>query len=132
MAKHPPMPRKNQPTGLAGRREATRPPIIALTVTPRGKTTALTSDLLSKASATAQTTKTAISLQTDQASQAARWLILPSTRSCSLAAAVTTPLYSSSVSRALRRTLRRCFVGGEEHRHRKYPIRKSRDVCLWL
>jgi hypothetical protein len=71
-AKHPPLARKIQPTGFSGRREATKPPTIALTSRPRGKLTDAISDLLRTASATAQAIKTTVSPQADQASQAAR------------------------------------------------------------
>src|SRR3712207_3769696 len=109
MAKHPPLPRKNQPTGLAGRWEATRPPTTALNVRHIGKITALTSaDLLRKASATAQAIKTTVSPQTDQASQEVARVLNPLTpRSCSLVPSVTTSQYRTSVSPPLRRTVRR-------------------------
>src|SRR5215211_684127 len=54
--------------------------------------------------ATASTTH---SRHSDQASTVAPWVLLPTTpRSCSLASSVTTPLYSTTVSQALRLTLR--------------------------
>src|SRR3712207_4323346 len=54
--------------------------------------------------ATASTTH---STHSDQASTVAAWVLLPpTTRSCSLASCVTTPLYNATVSQALRQTLR--------------------------
>src|SRR5919112_254022 len=47
---------------------------------------------------------------TDQAINAAvRWLITPIPRLCSLALSVTTPLYSTTVSKALRQPLQESF-----------------------
>jgi hypothetical protein len=51
------------------------------------------------------------SAHSDQANQAAvRRLIPPIPRPCSLAPSVTTLLYSTTVSQALRQTLRACFA----------------------
>src|SRR5215203_381527 len=63
------------------------------------------------------------STHSDQASTVAPWVLLPTTpRSCSLAPSVTTPLYSTTVSKALRQTLRRLFC-----KPRRAKLRKT---CL--
>ena len=86
------LPRKNQPMGLVGRREATNPPTTALAVMARGKLTAPALEPLRIASATALAIKASVCTHSDQAIQAAvRWLILPIPRPCSLAPSITIP-----------------------------------------
>src|SRR5688572_21908129 len=54
-----------------------------------------------------QATKLSVNPQSDQASHAATRALIPSTPLlCALAPSVTTPLYSTTVSQALRQTLR--------------------------
>jgi hypothetical protein len=77
-AKLPALPRKNQPTALPGRREATRPPTTALSVRHRGKMTNSTSDPL-MASTMAQTIKASVRAHTDQASHAVARRLIPLT-----------------------------------------------------
>src|SRR5215212_11440149 len=106
-----PMPHRIQPTAFLGRRETTSAPIVGYTRkgTP-ANTTNFRWDLtcgLWKSSNTASTARVAHSAQSDQASHAvARWLIPPSPRPCSFVPSVTPPLYSTTVSKALRQTLR--------------------------
>jgi hypothetical protein len=101
-AKHPALPRKNQPTGFSGRREAIKPPTIAFTVRARGKiTAAATSDLLRTASATAQAIEASVSPKIGQASRpVAREGPLPTPRFCAPVSVVTTLLYRKILSRS--------------------------------
>src|SRR5918993_3111029 len=103
---------KSQPTGFSGRREATMAPTVtSITMValpshqskmwvPGWERIKARSRRLSAVSATE-------SAHSDQASQeAARGVIPPIPRPCTFVPFVTTPLYSSTVSQALRLTLR--------------------------
>src|SRR5687767_7380992 len=108
-----------QPMGLPGRRDATRAPTsvksratarkmkgtFTVPQTPALSTTRV-GLLRTRSTADAESSATD-NRPSDQASQeAVRRLILPSPRSCSLAPSVITPPYNTTVSKALRQTLR--------------------------
>jgi hypothetical protein len=105
-----PTARQIQPMGFSGRLEATRAPTKGKakkgTKTNRPLTVRLAPQLLGAGAARARTYSATLATNmateraaSDQASQAAaRGLILPTPRPCSLASAVTTPLYSTTVS----------------------------------
>src|SRR5919112_3641966 len=96
----------SQPIGFSGRREATRAPTVEnakITTERHAVTRADEVGALSEARRKARAMATKVATQTDHASQeAVRRLIPPNPRPCSLAPAVTTPLYSITVSRLLR------------------------------
>jgi len=60
----------------------------------------------------------------------ARVLIPPSPRRCSFVPSVTTPLYSTTVSQALRQTLRRSFPTSSWTNAQDSPTKEVSDVCL--
>src|SRR5215218_3250602 len=101
---------KSHPTGLWGLREATRAPTVA-----KGRAAETTKGMratsLTGHSRNPRKMPATIRAHKGQANQAAlRWSIPPTLRICSLAPSVTTiPLYSTTVSGALRQTLRRLF-----------------------
>src|SRR5919112_3988404 len=67
----------------------------------------------------------------DQANNSAvRRLIPPTPRSRWLAPSVTTPLYSTTVSKALRQTLRKSFAASSRMYARDSVTTKLSDVCL--
>jgi len=97
---------KSQPTGLWGLREATRAPTVA-----KGRAAETTKGLratsLTGHSRNPRQIPPTIRAHKGQANQATlRWPSRLTPRSCSLAPSVTTPLYSTTVSRALRLPLR--------------------------
>src|SRR5215212_9706556 len=96
----------SQPMGFSGRREATRVPTVEnakITTERHAVTRADEVGTLSEARRKARTMATKVDTQTDHASQeAARVLILPTPRPCSLASSVTALLYSTTFSQALR------------------------------
>src|ERR671912_139038 len=106
MAAAAPKAMKSQPTGLYGLREATIAPTVAKgTAVERTRGTRATS--LTGQSRNPRATIATTMVHKGHASQAARRLLLPAPRRpCPLAPSVTTPLYSTTVSQALRQTLR--------------------------
>src|SRR5215210_8296092 len=110
-----PITQKTQPIRFSGRWAPTRAPTVAKD-SAKTPTTAVLAMLRSSGISAGglmarkmkpNATSTAHSAHIDQASQeAVRVLIRPNLRLCSLALSVTTLHYSSSVSKALRNTLR--------------------------
>src|SRR5919112_2788425 len=114
------MPQKIQPMGLVGSREAISAPTVGYasestpvstarpgpslsSLSPGGRGTSTVKKSSKRASAMSATHTT----HSDQATNAAvRGLIQLTPRFCSLAPYITTPLYSTTVSQALRQTLR--------------------------
>jgi hypothetical protein len=100
-----------QPTTLAGLRESISAPTSAHDITSTAKSpeeASKRSDSIASVMAPARSAP--VIVHTDQASQATvRVLTAPTPRLCSLAPCVTTPLYSTTVSQALRQTLRGSF-----------------------
>jgi hypothetical protein len=114
-----PMAQKSQPMVLRGCREATMAPTTEKVRTMAKERTTVSAsptlpygspggvDPIVRASATPPPRSATESTTSDQASQAAeRVLVPPTPRPCSFALSVTTPLYSTTVSQALRLTLR--------------------------
>src|ERR687898_2951198 len=112
------MPQKIQPMGLVGSHEAISAPTAGYASDSTPVSTAKPGEYLNppsskgsssvmKSSTRASVMSTTHTAHSDQANHAAvRRLILPFPRPCSLAPSVTTPLYSTTVSQALRQTLR--------------------------
>src|SRR5215212_9844788 len=110
--------RQSQPIGFLGRLEAIRaptrgkpknrsPPNRLPTLRSAPQPLGTCADRARKQSATLATNMAAVRLASDHASHAeARVLTLAPPRLCSLVPTVTTPLYKTSVSQALRQTLR--------------------------
>src|SRR5918997_4221521 len=103
--------------GFSGRCEAMRPPTtendtiwvrrVATEGPDQARKISLRVSPLRRARIRPATARTTHSRHSDQASHAAvRRLIPPTSRSCSLAPSVTTPLYNTTVCQALRQTLR--------------------------
>src|SRR5215207_10745372 len=74
------------------------------------------------------------SAQSDQANHAAvRWLIGMTPRPCSLVPYVTTPLYSTTASQALRQTLRGPFSeAGRARPSKTHPLMSKRCMLALL
>src|ERR671913_2809 len=102
----------SQPTAFSGRREATMAPTVASITTSafpshQSKTCAFGSERLRpkrRRLSAVSATQSTYSVQASRA--AARRLIPPTPRSCSLAPSVTTPYYAATVSQRLRQPLR--------------------------
>src|SRR5829696_1625577 len=134
------MPQKIQPIGFWGRREATRAPTVGYTSSSIVKSTSKPKNNslagirgVRSLSSTPSSVRATENAHTDHANHAAeRALILPIPRLCSLALSVTTLLYSTAVSQALRQTLRGSFsvpTGGEAPSD-SCTARLS-DICLY-
>jgi hypothetical protein len=105
MAAEAPKATKSQPTGLYGLREATKAPTVAKgTAVERTRGTRATS--LTGHSRNPRQIPATIRPQKVQANPAAGRPDSSTPRPCSLAPTVTSPLYNSTVSRALRQPLR--------------------------
>src|SRR5215207_2042324 len=90
-----------------------------------------------RSSKTMSTTLRAVSVKekahADHASQmVARLLIGPTPRPCAFVPSVTTPLYSTTVSKALRQTLRSSFPEPRRANARYSPTEMISDVCLHI
>src|ERR671916_889402 len=96
---------KSQPTGLYGLREATRAPTVAKG-TAVERTRGMSAPSLTGHSRNPRPIIAMIRAHKGHASQAARVLIPPTPRPCSLAPSVTTPLYSTIGSQTLPIALR--------------------------
>src|SRR5215216_5580755 len=122
------MPQKIQPIGFWGRREATRAPTVGYTSSSIVKSTSKPKNNslagiggVRSLSSTPSSVRATENAHTDHANHAAeRALILPIPRLCSLAPSVTTLLYSTAVSQALRQPLRSQAVS-EPRRTRLCP-----------
>src|SRR5215212_5375478 len=126
------MPQKSQPMGLVGRREAISAPTVGNASQSTPVSTAKPSPGLSprssggrgtspvrKSSERASPMSATQTAHNDLANQAAvRPLILPTPRSSSLAPSATTPLYSTTVSQALRQPLRGKGLNNIDPHHR--------------
>src|SRR5919107_4683860 len=113
MAAAAPNAMKSQPMGLFGRREATKAPTVAKG-TAVERTRGMRATSLTGHSRNPRATIATTRVHKGHASQAVRWFILPTPRTCSRASPVTTPLYSTTASKALRRAAHR--VGRREAR----------------
>src|SRR3712207_5270119 len=112
---------KIHPMGFSGRREATKAPTVVNVRASKGRRTMkprlgkIRSEALRNPNPSTPPPKVANGKENahmDHAiHMAVRCLIPPTTRSCSLAPSVTTPLYSTIVSQALRNALRGRHVG---------------------
>src|SRR5215212_4333064 len=118
------MAQKSQPMVLRGCREATMAPTTEKVSTMAKERTTVSAsatlpygspggvDPIVRASATPPTRSVTESTTSDQASQAAEWVLVPPTPGpcCFLDPSCTTPLYNTTVSHPLRQTLRETKV----------------------
>src|SRR5215208_6634502 len=126
----------SQPTGFSGRQDATMAPTVTSITTsafPRQKV-----GMGAVGYRRFRTRRTRLSdvsvteiVHSDQATQAAARRLIPPTPRCRcVASTVTTPLYRTTVSQALRQTLRRSFPTSRWTNAQDSPTKEVSDVCL--
>src|SRR5215211_15837 len=139
------MAQKSQPMVLRGCREATMAPTTEKVSTMAKERTTVSAsptlpygspggvDPIVRASATPPTRSATESTTSGQASQAAERVLVPPTPRpcCSLDPSVTTPLYSTTVSKALRQTLRRSF-SARVSRTPKFHLGKKQAMHAYI
>src|ERR671910_300214 len=127
----------SQPTGFSGLREATMAPTVTSITTSAFPSQKLGMGAFGYRRFRTRRTRLSdvsvtVTAHSDQANQAAvRRLIPPIPRACSFAHSVTTPLYSTTVSKALRQTLRRSLLLGRVRPVIQDSPWELSDVCLY-